>query len=114
MTARPFDLVVWGATGFTGRLVAEYLARHYGVDQGVRWAMAGRSQQKLEHLRHELGALTTGTADLQLLRADSADVASLRELARAARVVCTTVAPLPPVERRWWRLASPRRRTIAT
>ena len=47
---RPYDIVVYGATGFTGRLVAEYLARHYG-QEGPRWAMAGRSAAKLAEIR---------------------------------------------------------------
>lgn len=50
-----FDIVVYGATGFTGRLVAEYLAQHHG-DGSLAWAMAGRSLSKLEQVRAEIGA----------------------------------------------------------
>ena len=56
MSNRDFDIVVWGATGFTGALVAEYLLAHYGIGRDLRWAIAGRSEEKLEKLRHALGA----------------------------------------------------------
>ena len=52
---KSFDLIVFGATGFTGRLVAEYLQNTYGVGGDVRWAMAGRSASKLAQVRDELG-----------------------------------------------------------
>ncbi|MDF1865792.1 MAG: saccharopine dehydrogenase, partial [Saprospiraceae bacterium] len=51
---REFDIIVWGASGFTGRLVAEYLFNNYGVDQTIKWAMGGRSQTKLEKVRAEV------------------------------------------------------------
>lgn len=91
MTARadrPFDIVVYGATGYTGRLVAEYLAHHYGAE-GPRWAMAGRSAAKLAEVRDLIGA----PADTPLVIADSDDPASMRALAAATRVVVTTVGP---------------------
>ena len=53
---REFDVIVYGATGYTGRLVAEYLCQEYGNDSNLRWAMAGRSQSKLEAVRDEIGA----------------------------------------------------------
>ena len=81
---REFDIVVYGATGFTGKLVAEYLA---GRGHGKRWAMAGRSLAKLEAVRAELGA------DAALIEADAADEASIRAMAGRARVVITTVGP---------------------
>jgi hypothetical protein len=57
MTAvdREFDVIVWGATGFTGRLVAEYLLEQYGTGRELRWAMAGRNREKLEGVRGGLG-----------------------------------------------------------
>lgn len=85
---RPFDIVVYGATGYTGRLVAEYLAHHY-AGQGPKWAMAGRSKAKLEEVRDLIGA----PADTPLIVADSDDPASLQALAESARVVITTVGP---------------------
>ena len=52
---RELGIIVYGATGYTGKLVAEYLFKQYGIDGDVRWAIAGRSQQKLEAVRDELG-----------------------------------------------------------
>ena len=54
MAEREFDLILWGATGFTGQLVAEYLATQYGVDGDLKWAIAGRNQGKLEQVRSEI------------------------------------------------------------
>ncbi|MER8186459.1 saccharopine dehydrogenase NADP-binding domain-containing protein [Kitasatospora sp. NPDC094015] len=88
---RPYDLVLFGATGFTGALTAEYLARN--VPAGCRWALAGRNRGKLEALRARLATLEPGCADLPLLAADATDPASLREVAAAARVVVSTVGP---------------------
>lgn len=85
---RPFDIIVYGATGYTGRLVAEYLAHHYGKD-GPRWAMAGRSAEKLAEVRDLIGA----PADTPLVVADSNDPASLAAMAEQTRVVVTTVGP---------------------
>ncbi|MCP5089540.1 MAG: saccharopine dehydrogenase [Gammaproteobacteria bacterium] len=87
---REFDVVVWGATGFTGTLVAEYLLRQYGLDGDLRWAIAGRSQEKLDELRAALGV---DSENLQTIVADSFDVASLKDLANRTRVVLTTVGP---------------------
>ncbi|MFI8081649.1 saccharopine dehydrogenase family protein [Kitasatospora sp. NPDC086009] len=88
---RPYDLVLFGATGFTGALTAEYLARN--APAGCRWALAGRNRSKLEALRAHLATLEPGCADLPLLIADSTDPGSLREVAAAARVVVSTVGP---------------------
>ncbi|MET7594474.1 MULTISPECIES: saccharopine dehydrogenase NADP-binding domain-containing protein [unclassified Streptomyces] len=84
---RAYDIVLFGATGFVGALTAEYLAAH--APEGLRWAIAGRSTEKLERLRKSLGA----TSEVGVLRADVSDPDSLRELARSARVVATTVGP---------------------
>jgi len=97
---KDFDIVVWGATGFTGALVVEYLLSAYGLPatkdsealpgvhpETVRWAIGGRSAEKLEALCHRLGA------DIPRLIADSDDEASLLELARATTVVLSTVGP---------------------
>ncbi|WP_030855859.1 saccharopine dehydrogenase family protein [Streptomyces sp. NRRL S-37] len=86
-TDRPYDIVLFGATGFVGTLTAEYLAAH--APAGLRWAVAGRSTEKLERLRERL----PGGAEAGLLRADVSDPASLRALAEQARVVATTVGP---------------------
>lgn len=86
--ARDFDVIVYGATGFTGRLVAEYLVHAYPGGT-VRWAMAGRSQAKLAEVRDLIGA----PADLALVVADADDPASLRAMAERATVILTTVGP---------------------
>jgi short subunit dehydrogenase-like uncharacterized protein len=88
---REHDIVLFGATGFTGGLTAEYLAHHAGPD--TRWALAGRSQGKLEALRERLAAIDAACATLPLLRADVADEVSLRDVAASTRVVVTTVGP---------------------
>ena len=85
---RPYDIVVYGATGYTGRLVAEYLAHHY-QGKGPKWAMAGRSAAKLAEVRDLIGA----PADTPLIVANSDDPASMKALAESTRVVITTVGP---------------------
>ena len=77
--------MVFGATGFTGELTAEYLSEH--ADAGTRWALAGRSADRLARVREKLGA------DVPLVVADTSKPASLRELAESAAVVITTVGP---------------------
>jgi short subunit dehydrogenase-like uncharacterized protein len=88
---RPYDIVLFGATGFVGVLTAEYLAHHAPGD--LRWALAGRSRDKLEHLREQLAVIDPTYAALPLIEADASDHGSLRELAGSARVVATTVGP---------------------
>lgn len=88
-TDREFDLVVYGATGFTGRLVAEYLAEKYADDEDLTWAMAGRSEEKLAAVRDEIGA----RADTPLVVADAKDTDSLRSMAERTKVVLSTVGP---------------------
>ncbi len=87
--AAEFDLIVYGASGFTGRLVAEYLNARYGVGGEVSWAMAGRSADKLAAVRDEIGAPAT----VPLVVADAADPASLDAMVRRARAIVTTVGP---------------------
>ena len=86
---QPFDLVVHGATGFTGRLVVEYLLRRYPAGSGLRWAMGGRNADKLAAVRDELGA----PADTPLVVTDTTNPASLQALMNATRLVLTTVGP---------------------
>jgi len=85
-SSRDLDIVLFGATGFTGGLVAGYLAEH--APDGLRWALAGRSLSRLEAVRDGLGS-----ADVELLQADVHDSSSLAALAARARVVITTVGP---------------------
>lgn len=86
MADRDFDLIVYGATGVTGRLVAEQLADRAPAD--LRWAMAGRNPAKLRQVAGRIGA-----EDIPLVTADSSDPASVRAMAEATKVVCTTVGP---------------------
>ena len=84
-----FDIVVYGATGFTGQLVAEYLAEHYRSDKRLKWAMAGRSLEKLKSVRDAIGA----PPDIPLIVADANDPASLKAMIDQTRSVVTTVGP---------------------
>jgi short subunit dehydrogenase-like uncharacterized protein len=89
MASSKFDIVVYGATGFTGRLVAEYLAAHYKGDGNLKWAMAGRSKDKLASVRDAIGA----AADTPLIVADASDPASLKAMVEQTKSVITTVGP---------------------
>jgi short subunit dehydrogenase-like uncharacterized protein len=84
-----FDIVVYGATGFTGQLVAEYLAAHYTGKSDPKWAMAGRSLEKLASVRDAIGA----PADTALIRADAGDPASLNAMIDQTGAVLSTVGP---------------------
>jgi short subunit dehydrogenase-like uncharacterized protein len=88
---RPLDIVLFGATGFTGGLTAEYLARN--APEGTRWALAGRNPEKLAGVRERLAAIDPACAELELLEADSGDAESLRAVAERTHVVATTVGP---------------------
>jgi short subunit dehydrogenase-like uncharacterized protein len=82
---RAYDIVLYGATGFTGQLTAEYLSGR--LPEGARWALAGRNLNKLAAVRDHLGV------DVPLVAADSSDPGSLRSLAESTRVLVTTVGP---------------------
>jgi short subunit dehydrogenase-like uncharacterized protein len=90
MSNKRFDLVVFGATSFVGRILAGYLADEFGVDGKLRWAAAGRSRDKLEALRRSLG---TAAARLELIETDAADAAGLARMCGQARVIVSTVGP---------------------
>ena len=87
-SSREHDLVVFGATGFVGKLTAEYLA--HAAPEGTRIALAGRSRSKLERVRGEVGGTV---ADWPLVEADSSDRGALDEMARSTTAVATTVGP---------------------
>lgn len=90
MATKEFDIVVYGATGYTGRLVAEHFVREYaGTPDAPRWAMAGRNRSKLEDVRTLIGA----PADTPLIEADASDPASLDAMCQRTKVVLTTVGP---------------------
>jgi short subunit dehydrogenase-like uncharacterized protein len=88
------DLVLFGATGFTGALVAEHLARRAtGDGWATNWAIAGRDARSLAATRERLAVIDPGLADLPLLEADAGDPGSLKRLAESTRVLATTVGP---------------------
>ena len=85
---KEFDIIVWGASGFTGRLVAAYLFKQYGTQGDLKWAMAGRNQEKLTAVRAEVT-----DSSVPIVLADSDDEASLKAMILRTKVVCTTVGP---------------------
>ena len=87
-SAKPYDIIVFGASGYTGRLVAEYLNQEYGASD-LRWAMAGRSLDKLAAVRAELGIPDA----IELVQVDVNSAASMAAMVDATRVVITTVGP---------------------
>jgi short subunit dehydrogenase-like uncharacterized protein len=90
MSKPSFDVVAFGATSFVGQILCRYLLEEFGLDGELTWAAAGRSREKLEALRAELGPKA---AKLQLLVADATDEAALRKLCESTRVVVSTVGP---------------------
>jgi len=91
---RAFDVVLWGATGFTGQLTAESLLRTYGVGRELRWAVGGRDVTKLKSLRERLSEKTGLDASaLPIELGDATDASFLSRLARKSRVICSTVGP---------------------
>src|SRR6266850_7643069 len=89
MSSSKFDVIVYGATGFTGQLIAEYLAAHYSGEGNLKWAMAGRSKDKLASVRDAIGA----TGDTPLIVADACDPASLKTMIGQTKSVISTVGP---------------------
>ncbi len=89
MTQKECDIIVYGASGFTGRLVAEYLAQRNMDGEAIKWAMAGRSEEKLAMVRDEIGAPSC----TPLIVADANTPQSLKDMAMRTKVVLTTVGP---------------------
>jgi len=83
-----FDVIIWGASGFTGRLVALYLFNKYGTNRDLKWAMGGRNLIKLERVRDEVA-----DKNVPLVIANSNDEVSLLNMAERTKVICTTVGP---------------------
>ncbi len=91
--SREFDVILWGATGFVGRLAAEDLATRYGSGD-IKWAIGGRNRQKLEALRNDLEAFGGASmAELPIVVADSREPDALLEIVKRTKVMCTTVGP---------------------
>ena len=89
MSEREFDLVVFGASGYTGKLVAEYIQNEYVGDQSLKWALAGRNKDKLAGIKEDLNL----ESDLTILEVDSNDQESLDAMTSAAKCILTTVGP---------------------
>ena len=84
---RDFDLIIWGATGFTGNLVCDYISKNYN-ERELRWAIAGRNKKKILKLQQKLKI-----DDSRTIIADSSDKDSLVKMVKKSKVVCTTVGP---------------------
>tara|TARA_B100001250_G_scaffold412703_1_gene444619 strand:+ start:5495 stop:6748 length:1254 start_codon:yes stop_codon:yes gene_type:complete len=90
---RKFDIILWGATGFTGKLVAEYFLREYGLNKSLNWGIAGRNKKKLEKLRFKLKSVTKEALDIPILIGDSHEIKSLNKIVKQTKVICSTVGP---------------------
>ncbi len=90
MSVKPNDLIVFGATSFVGKILGRYLLEHFGARGDLKWAMAGRSEDKLVELRRSLGMKA---AKVPVLLADAANEESLRRMCAQGRVVISTVGP---------------------
>ena len=88
---RDHDIVVWGATGVAGRLLAEYLAEQYAPDE-LALALGGRSEERLGSVEADIRE-TTDWEEVPVVLGDATDPESLREVARSTDVICTTVGP---------------------
>ena len=90
MTTKSFDLIIYGASSFVGQILTHYLVEHVGVNNDVRWAIAGRSASKLKQLKESLG---TAATELPVIIADAADGETLAAMCQSTRVIVTTVGP---------------------
>ena len=84
---KKFDIIIWGATSFTGKLVAEYIFKKYGSSK-IKWAIAGRNLKKLEKIRYQVA-----DENIPIFIADSFDKESLSKFVKKTKVVCSTVGP---------------------
>ena len=87
---KPYDVVVFGASSFVGRLLVSYLWQRHGSKGEITWAMAGRSKNKLQSIQAQLGV---DAQDIPLIVADAQNSTDLERLCSQATVVCTTVGP---------------------
>jgi len=87
-TKKEFDVIIWGASGFTGKLVCEYIFKKFRTNNELKWAMAGRDLSKLELVRAEIADHT-----VPIVIAESNDIKSLDLMTQRTKVVCTTVGP---------------------
>ena len=89
MSDREFDVVIFGASGYTGKLVAEYMHDQYGDDQSIKYAIAGRNTEKLLEVKKDLNL----NEDITILEVDSTDLDSLDKMTTSAKCILTTVGP---------------------
>jgi short subunit dehydrogenase-like uncharacterized protein len=89
MSDREFDIVIFGASGYTGKLVAEYMHDQYGDDQSIKYAIAGRNTEKLLEVKKDLNL----NEDITILEVDSTDLDSLDKMTTSAKCILTTVGP---------------------
>ena len=89
MSERKFDVIVFGATGYTGKLVAEYMKDEYGDDESIKWAIAGRNMKKLMLVKNDLGLKD----EIEMIEVDSSDIDALNKMTCSTKCVLTTVGP---------------------
>ena len=89
MSEREFDVIVFGASGYTGRLVAEYMGKEYGNDESIRWAIAGRNKDKLSSIKKDLNL----NERISIIEVDSTNKDSLDSMTSSAKCILTTVGP---------------------
>ena len=89
MSERKFDVIVFGATGYTGKLVAEYMKDEYGDDENIKWAIAGRNMDKLMQVKNDLGLKD----EIEMIEVDSSDIDALNKMTSSTKCVLTTVGP---------------------
>ena len=89
MSEREFDVIVFGASGYTGKLVAEYMGKEYGYDESIRWAIAGRNKDKLSSLKKDLDL----DERVSIIEVDSTNKDSLDSMTSSAKCILTTVGP---------------------
>ena len=89
MSEQKFDVIVFGATGYTGKLVAEYMKDEYGDDESIKWAIAGRNMEKLMLVKNDLGLKD----EIEMIEVDSSDIDALNKMTCSTKCVLTTVGP---------------------
>ena len=94
MHSRPYNIIIFGATGFTGKLVVEYLIEHYGVyNRLFTWAIAGRNENKIKKVIETLAVKNDQVKKIKFFIADSFDKKSLDHISKSANLIISTVGP---------------------
>ena len=89
MAEREFDVIIFGASGYTGKLVAEYMNKQYGADESIKWAIAGRNKEKLSSVKQDLNL----NEKISIIEVDSTNEESLDSMTSSAKCILTTVGP---------------------